>query len=282
VSPPRVSVVIPTLNAAQTIEQQFAAIAGQDYRDDIEVIIADGGSRDGTREVARRWSNRIALRVVEIPGCVARAQNAGIAAATGSLILGCDADDLVDRAWVRILVHALEDADVVAGGIVDWDGGGLPEDPRPEPFGRGGFGFLPAFGGCNYGLRREVWDSLEGFDEEIRSGEDIDFAWRAQLAGYRFRSAPEGFVYYQLPQRPKDIFRKWLHYGEEQPALFRRFRSEGLGRQAPHRALARWALLLLSSYRLLGSANARSQWCQEMGRRVGRVIGSIRYRTVFL
>jgi glycosyltransferase involved in cell wall biosynthesis len=284
VTSPPISIVIPALNAAQTIEQQLAAIAAQDYDGAIEVIVADNGSQDDTGERARRWGNQIAVHVVSVTGrqSAARARNAGIREATSSLILGCDADDIVDEAWVRLLARELEECDVVAGGMVDWDGGGFPEDPRPTAFGRGGFGFLPALVGCNYGLRREVWEALRGFDEQLGVCDDVDVAWRAQLAGYRLRSVPEGFVYYRVPQRSAEVFRKWVRYSVHQPALYRRFRSQGLARQSPYRAVGRLAVLVLTSYRLLGSATVRVGWCQEMGRRTGRAIGSLRYHTVFL
>ena len=105
----------------------------------------------------------------------------------------------------------------------------------------------------------------------------------AQLAGYRLVSVPDAFVYYRIDAAPSRVFRKWMHYGTDQPALHARFAASGMPHQAPYRALARWAVLVLTSYRLAtGPGDRRERWLQEAGRRVGRVIGSIRYRTLFL
>lgn len=288
VDPGLVSVVIPARNAATTLEAQLAALADQDYPGDLEIIVADNGSTDDTIARVRSWEGRIPrLRIISAAGRPgpAHARNAGIAAATSDLVLLCDADDVADRAWVRHLVDGLKRADAVAGGTVGFSSDAPPAGaPMPRPFGRAGFGFLPGLMSCSCGFRRAAWASVGGFDETypIATCEDIDIAWRLQLAGYRLAQVPEGFVYYREPSEPRAVLRTWYRYGRYQPLLMKKFASAGLRRESAARVLAGWARLLLTAYRLAGPDDARRLWCRDFGRRVGRIVGSIRTRTVFL
>jgi len=283
---PGVTVVIPCRNGEATIDAQLGALADQDFDGEMEVIVVDNESTDGSADRARAWCTRVPnLRVVEAtrPHNVAHARNVGIEAASHEVVLVCDADDVVDGAWVRQLASTMTRADVAGGGIVDWIDSELPVGLRPRPFGRGGFGFLPTIPGCNFGVCRTAWRALGGFDETLASCEDIDFGWRAELAGYRVTGAVDAFVYHRVARRPADVFRKWRFYGEYQPSLYARFRDQGLTRQSIHRALGGWVVLLLTSYRLAtGTVAKRREWCADAGRRVGRVIGSVRFGTLYL
>jgi len=283
--PLAVTVVIPARNAAATIDEQLAALAAQVHGNDVEVLVVDNDSDDDTAARSLRWRDRIEhLRVVHAgtPHCVAHGRNVGFTEARHDIVLVCDADDVVGPSWLAAMTDALLRADIVGGGTVEWRGGPLPTGPS-LPFGTGGFGFLDSFIGCNFGTRTSVWRAVDGFDEDLSSCEDVDFAWRAQLDGFRLVTVPEAFVYYRVDPAPSRVFRKWRHYGVDQPVLYRRFAAAGMPRQRVHRSLARYAILIATSYRLvLGSPSARERWMQEAGRRVGRLIGSVRSRTVFL
>lgn len=284
-SPPPVSVVIPAHNAAHTIDEQLAALAEQDYDGPIEIVVADNGSADDTVQRVRAWADRIPrLRVVDAAARrgPAHARNVGIAAASSGLVLCCDADDIADRAWVRTLVVALATADAVAGGTVAFRHDPPVPAPPPRPFGKAGFGFLPALMSCSFGLRRAAWEAIGGFDEDFPTCEDIDLAWRIQRAGFTLVQAPDAFVYYREPEAARDLFRSWYRYGRSQPLLMRRFGPDGLHRDRPVRVLAAWGRLALTCYRLAGNHSARRTWSREFGRRVGRLVGSIRSRTLFL
>lgn len=283
--PAAVSVVMPARNAARTIGLQLQALARQTYRGELEVVVVDNDSDDDTAPIARSWQAELPGLVV-VPATtghsVSHARNAGIAAARNELVLVCDADDVVDPQWVEQLARVLVATDLAAGSTVDWDGGALPAD-APELFGTGGFGFLPSFGGCNFGVHRRVWEALGGFDESLRSGEDVDFAWRAQLAGFQLAPAPHAVVFYRVDTAPRAVLRKWMHDASYQPALYARFRQHGMERQRIGRVLARYVTLVLTSYRYFSDDDAsRTAWCRELGRRVGRLRGSIRTRTRYL
>jgi glycosyltransferase involved in cell wall biosynthesis len=281
-----VSIVVPCYNAAATIDTLLGSLADQDFGGRIEVLIVDNKSADDTSARALHWTTKLpALRVVPAQarqGC-GYARNVGIGAAANELVLSCDADDVVDRSWVRKMVETLAHSELVAGGLVTWQGDRVPERASPQSFGRAGFGFLPSFCGCNFGLHKSAWEALGGFDEELIGCEDVDLAWRAQLEGLTLTTRVDAFVYHRVPARPIDAFRKLLFYGKYQPLLFARFRPSAMSRQPTHRAVARWLVLLATAYRLVtGNEDQRRAWCAEAGRRTGRVVGSVRFRSLYL
>jgi glycosyltransferase involved in cell wall biosynthesis len=88
----RFSVVIPTLNQAETIEDTLQSIFDQDY-DNVEIIVADGGSSDGTLALLERYRPQLA-RVIEGPDRgQSDAINKGFAAASGDIFCWLNSDD---------------------------------------------------------------------------------------------------------------------------------------------------------------------------------------------
>src|SRR2546421_3172407 len=91
-----VSVVVPILNGAATIDQCIRSILGLDFPPaQLEVIVVDNGSTDSTREVLGRYRDRIRVLSEPIRGPAA-ARNAGVRAACGRWIAFTDADCVVD------------------------------------------------------------------------------------------------------------------------------------------------------------------------------------------
>ena len=99
----RLSVIIPTLNEAAAIGTALAALAPLRARGH-EVLVADGGSEDGTRDIAAP----LADRVMAAPRGRARQMNAGAAAATGDALLFLHADTRLPAKADQIIFHSLE------------------------------------------------------------------------------------------------------------------------------------------------------------------------------
>jgi len=103
---PRVSVIIPTLNAAGILDVCLRAIAKQDYpAEQIEILVADGGSTDRTRELAEAQG----ARVLDNPRRIAeQGKQIALGAATGEFVLFVDADnELTHPDCLRLGVEAL-------------------------------------------------------------------------------------------------------------------------------------------------------------------------------
>jgi glycosyltransferase involved in cell wall biosynthesis len=109
---PRVSVVVPTLNAERHLEECLSALREQDYAGDVELLVPDAGSTDRTREIVRAFDGKL----LDNPLKSGEAGKAvGVKAATGELILLLDSDNiLVGRDWLTRMVQPfVDDADVV-------------------------------------------------------------------------------------------------------------------------------------------------------------------------
>ncbi|RBP40582.1 glycosyltransferase involved in cell wall biosynthesis [Roseimicrobium gellanilyticum] len=108
---PLVSVVIPAYNAGRTIVETLNSVLRQSY-ENLEIIVVDDGSTDGTCKLVRALAERDArIRVIcQRKSGVALARNAGITAARGVYIAPLDADDLWHPKRVQLHVEALEAA----------------------------------------------------------------------------------------------------------------------------------------------------------------------------
>jgi glycosyltransferase involved in cell wall biosynthesis len=121
---PSISVVTPCLNAAATIRETLESVHGQGY-ERLEHVVVDGGSTDGTVEIAREFPG---VKVISEPDRGRPdAANKGIALATGEVVGFLNADDLYDPKALRRVGYtfaAVPDAEWATGycRIVDGDG----------------------------------------------------------------------------------------------------------------------------------------------------------------
>jgi GT2 family glycosyltransferase len=277
--PDRISVIVPCHNPGPLLDQQLDALAAQVYSGSWEVILVDNRGSDGAVERAAAWTNRLpGLRRVNAPdrAGVSHARNVGVGAATGDFVAICDADDIVDRHWLEGLADAARTGDVVGGlNLPFWV---VPGDaPTKARHVEDPFKFLPYASGCNFGAWRTVVDQLGGWCEDYVAGaDDVEFSWRAQLAGYSLHLTDAAIVNYRMRREMRSRFRQSLNYERMNSLLFRNFRDRGVprrrlgvGRQIAF-VLTRLPYLVLGRRRRLILAGAA-------GKVVGRIQGAIRY-----
>ncbi len=282
----RLSVVIPCLNAEATLGEQLEALAEQDWPGWWEVIVADNGSSDGSRELVERYRRRLpVLRSVDAgdrPG-QAHARNVGAAAARGEALLFCDADDMVAPGWISALGKALADHPFVASryeierlnspAIAASRGNPQADGLNPYTYPA----FLPHAGGGGLGVRRDLHEKVGGFNESLAVLEDTDYCWRIQLVGTPLRFVSEAVVHIRYRPSLEGIFRQTLAYGEQNVAIYKAYRDRGMPRLGWLPGLARWAKLLLTSPKLL-LASRRASWIHQLAWRLGRLRGCLKYR----
>ncbi len=227
---PVVSVVIAAFDAERTLGEQLAALSRQVVLFPFEVLVCDNGSSDRTIAVAEQWrlGSLPQLRVVDAsarrgPGA---ARNAGAAAALAPLLVFCDADDVVADDWLAEMHSALQTADVVAGrcsySLLNRSAIGLPQSDDVL-FRLAFFPHLPAASSCNLGVRSGVFSDVHGFDESLKTAEDIDFSWRVQLAGHRLESCPLAVVHLRRRGNLRSVFWQSYGYGRGERALRLRY-----------------------------------------------------------
>ncbi len=164
----RVSIVTPSFNQAEFIEQTIQSVLSQDYPN-IEYIIVDGGSTDGSLEIIEKYANRLAWWVSEPDRGQAEAINKGMAHATGDVVAWLNSDDLYARGAVSQAVAALQAnpaAGMVYGDAVSIDRKGRPFNE--QKFADWGLEGLAAFNIiCQPAVfvRRDAWQRAGGLDE---------------------------------------------------------------------------------------------------------------------
>lgn len=115
--PPPVSIIVPVLNEADHLDACLTSLQSQDYPGTIEIIVADGGSTDGTREALEERASRGEVVLVDNPD---RRQWAGLnraaAVAAGQILVRVDGHSVYAPDYVRRSVKALESSRATAAG----------------------------------------------------------------------------------------------------------------------------------------------------------------------
>ncbi|MBV9950969.1 MAG: glycosyltransferase, partial [Acidimicrobiia bacterium] len=287
---PLVSVVLPVRNGAATIDAQLAALAAQTYDGPWELVVCDNGSTDATRNRVVSWRGGLPapVRIVDASGRrgVAHARNVGVRAAAGDLILVCDADDVVSPDWMRHMVQALGDHEIVTGASelrrlntpdqYDWTGNADQDDAAVA------YGFMRHVSGGNLGVRRDVALRLAGFDETLRRAEDIDWSWRAQYGGAEIAYEPASVIHIRLRSELGAVAASRFRGGFTEPQLYRRHREHGMRAESREEVIAIWRWLARKSTTAWRDPTQRIRWTDHAAHRAGRLVGSLRHRTMYL
>lgn len=116
---PKISIITVVFNGAKTLEQTIVSVINQTYKN-IEYIIIDGGSTDGTVDIIKQYEDRIAYWVSEPDKGIYDAMNKGIDVATGDIIGIINSDDYYDSNTVEYVVGGFQisNADIVHGNII--------------------------------------------------------------------------------------------------------------------------------------------------------------------
>ncbi|MEA2447772.1 MAG: hypothetical protein QOK47_1409 [Actinomycetota bacterium] len=290
--PPRlVSVVIPTYNNAVTLPLQLEALARQTYQGAWEIVVSDNGSTDGTIEIAEDWVARLPqLTVVDASdrSGAAHARNVAVARSTGDLIVCTDADDIVADDWIESWVGAAARGDIL-GGALELR---LLNDPVSKPWQPDRdtwllrspvHDFLPLVEGSNCAIWRTVLEALGGWDEDLHLGnEDVDLAWRAQLGSFELVHSEAPMVHYRHRSTLLGFAKQQFDRARSQVQLFAKFRSAGMPRMSTRIALLTWGSLVYRLPFLLWSSHWRRIWLLRAALVSGRLLGSLRWRVLYL
>ena len=120
----KISIITVCFNSVSTIEQTIRSVINQSY-DNIEYIIIDGGSTDGTMDIIRKYEQYISYWVSEPDDGTYAAMNKGIAKATGDVIGFMNSDDWYMDDAIHAIAEAFSrtDADIVYGKTIDVENG---------------------------------------------------------------------------------------------------------------------------------------------------------------
>ena len=213
------SVIVPVYNRPSECEELLESLTHQTQRD-FEVIIVEDGSSVPCRDVVERYADKLAVHYYDKPNSgPGQTRNYGVERANGEYVIILDSDVVLPESYFAAI-----DAELAANPC---DAFGGP-DRAHESFSttqkainyamtsffttggiRGGKAKLDKFypRSFNMGVRREVYQALEGFSA-MRFGEDIDFSTRIFKSGYRCRLFPEAWVYHKRRTDLKKFFKQ--------------------------------------------------------------------------
>jgi len=228
-APPLVSIIVPVRNGADDLRGLLAALEAQTLpRERFEVVIGDDGSTDGGTDGLATDDGWV--RVYPGPPVSSYvARNRAVARSRGRILAFTDADCRPDPAWLERGIAALGDGGVVAGmvrfrvpdkptvwSLVDMDTF-LDQERQVQA------GVAVT---ANLWLHRELFDRVDGFDEELREFGDHDFVGRCVAAGAELQFAKDVVVVHPTRDEGDRYLKKfWIMnrwYGEREGRAGRR------------------------------------------------------------
>jgi len=182
-----ISVVIPAYNEEQNIAACLESLERQTIpRDQYEIIVVDGGSKDRTREIAARYADLVFIQTSKKVG---GARNDGAMKAEGEIIATTDADCIIPPDWLEVIRNGFERDPLVVQlyGPVDPIEGGIKNHlflALANTFSRFGYytGIFYYTLGCNSAFRRDAFMEA-GMYACIDAGDDLEIARRMKELG---------------------------------------------------------------------------------------------------
>jgi glycosyltransferase involved in cell wall biosynthesis len=183
---PVVSVITIVYNGEKHIEDAIKSVIDQSYPN-IEYIVVDGASKDGTVSIIKKYEQSIHTWVSEPDKGISDAFNKGLRLATGEIIGMINADDWYEQDAVEKAVHAIEGYDIVYGDLRLWKEG------KVDFVLRGDHHYLRNEMTINHPtvfVRKKCYDQFGVFDSSYKCAMDYDLMLRLMENNCRFNYVP--------------------------------------------------------------------------------------------
>lgn len=255
------AIVIPCRNELNYIGRCLDSILKLDLPGiDLEVLVCDGMSDDGTREVVARYSKEHPhIRLLDNPHrTTPYALNLGTRTAQSDVVIILGAHSEVDPGYVRYSIEELEthpEAGCVGGFVENSCEDELSEIvalATSSPFGVGNSHYRTG-GNSGYvdtvlfgAYRREVFDRVGYFDDELTRNQDDELNYRVLKGGYRIFLSERIHCHYYVRSSLKRLFKQYFQYGYWKVYVNLKHRTVTTLRQLPP--------LLLVLFLILGAA----------------------------
>jgi succinoglycan biosynthesis protein ExoA len=224
---PTVTIIMPVYNERDNIRRSLEAVVSQQYpADRLKVLVSDGNSDDGTGDIVRGYQRRFTKLCIvnNDQKIVPTGMNAGIRKAEGEVIIRVDGHTVIAPDYVQQCVEGLErsGADNI-GGRMDARGenafGEAAALATSSPFGVGGGRFHysdkeewvdTVYMGA---WRREVFERIGLFDEELVRDQDDELNYRLRKHGGKILLSPMIKSQYMVRGTPKALIKQYFQYG---------------------------------------------------------------------
>jgi len=179
---PAISIIIPAHNEEKTIYLALDSIKKQDYKGNLETIVADNGSTDKTVQIAKKYG----VKIISIPEKgVAIARQTGFMAAKGQIIATTDADTILPVNWLSRIEAEFSkrpDAVMVSGMYTFYDGSWFLNS-LTRLLNYHLFALFNWYSGTNMAVKRDAFMKIGGFDTTLPLSEDSDLGVRLRKIG---------------------------------------------------------------------------------------------------
>jgi mycofactocin system glycosyltransferase len=254
---PFVSLIIPVKDNPELLSACLRSLKKLDYPfEKREILVVDNASSDHTPQAAARFSETVLL-TFKTPQSIPACRNLGARHAKGDILAFIDANCLIHPQWLREIVPAFRDKKLgAAGGLIQayfeireldhyekvrYD---LKMGSWHKQSARGdSFFYLPS---CNFLVRRNVFLQMDGFAEDLPSGEDVDFCWRLQDRGFHLEYIPAGRVFHKQRNRLIPFCIRYFKYGGSEVILRQRHGTRVKEMMLPYWESLFWIFLLIS------------------------------------
>jgi len=224
-----ITLIATVLNECDNIQRLMDTIQQQTLQPD-EIVIVDGGSRDQTVPILRRYESLLPLRVLIEPGCnISRGRNVALQAATGNIIAITDAGVRLENDWLEKVTQPLRDKPTcsVSAGFFRAD----PQTPFEAALGAT---TLPLVGEINpatflpssrsVAVRRAAALQVGGYPEWLDFCEDLIFDLRLQATQPPFAFMPQAIAHFRPRSTLSAFYKQYYRYarGDGKADLWRR------------------------------------------------------------
>jgi len=231
-NPPLVSVIIPSRNSEGTIVECLTSIMSQSHKP-VEVIVVDSFSTDSTKEIAQRMG----ALVVSHNGERSVAKNLGAKIANGKYCFFVDADHKLGSDVIASCVRAINGVHGVL--INDQDISKDSKVSRLVASRRKILSYDPLNVAVRF-VRRDVFDSVGGFDPGLYAGEDLDFHTRFLKLGFTMVDSQSAQWHLGSPVNLKGLLNRSLYYSSNNVKYASKNPLIAFRRINPLRVVAAW------------------------------------------
>ncbi len=233
-----ITVICPTYNEANYIEKVLKFFINA-MPEDKELLLIDGGSDDGTKEIVNEWSKKYSnIHLLNNPDkYVPFALNIGVIRSKGDPIIRLDAHTEYEEDYFTQIINTFEKsgAEIVGGpmraiGKTEFQravayctstsfGIGGSKIHKEDYEGESDHVYLGAW-------QKKIFNDIGLFDEKLKRNQDDEFHYRALSLGKKIYLNPEIKSYYYPRSSLKNLFKQYFQYGLFKPLVLKKVKSE--------------------------------------------------------
>lgn len=214
------SLIIPVYNRPQEVEDLLRSLTFQTNKE-FEVVIIEDGSKVTCLEQVNHYQGSLDIQYSVIPNSgPSRARNTGAKLAHGEYLIVLDSDVILPKEYIQEVYNGIERTGADAFGGPDAASDDFSSIQKAINYSMTGFFTTGGIRGgkrkldkfyprsFNLGCKKSVWDRLNGFSEDMRFGEDIDFSLRLFEMGCKVCLFPNAYVYHKRRVDFKKFFKQ--------------------------------------------------------------------------